>query len=92
MKPQRLIIVAGSIAIDRIMSFSGSYADHLHPEKLDAVSVSIFLDALTDTYGGVGANIAYTLALLSEEPYLVGSVGPDAVDERRIIIQGRAAV
>jgi adenosine kinase len=26
----------------------------------------------------VGANIAYTLALLGEEPYLVGSVGPDA--------------
>lgn len=76
----RPLVLTGSIAIDRIMSFSGSYADHLHPEKLDNVSVSIFLDQLTDSHGGVAANIAYTLALLGEEAYLVGSVGPDAVE------------
>lgn len=73
-------MLTGSIAIDRIMSFGGSYSDHLHPEKLDNVSVSIFLDNLTDTHGGVAANIAYTLALLGDEPYLLGSVGPDAVE------------
>lgn len=71
--------MTGSIAIDRIMSFGGSYADYLRPEKLDHVSVSIFLDSLTDSYGGVAANIAYTLAMLGDEPYLLGSVGPDAV-------------
>lgn len=76
----RPIVLTGSIAIDRIMSFSGSYADHLHPEKLDSVSVSIFLDSLQDTHGGVAANIAYTLSLLGSEPYLLGSVGPDAVE------------
>lgn len=61
------------------MSFDGSYADHLHAEKLDSVSVSIFLNSLTDSYGGVAANIAYTLALLGEEPYLLGSVGADGL-------------
>ncbi len=73
-------MLTGSIAIDRIMSFSGSYSDHLHAEKLESVSVSIFLDSLTDSHGGVAANIAYTLALLGDEPYLLGSVGPDAVE------------
>lgn len=79
MQTPRPIVTTGSIAIDRIMSFSGSYADHLHPEKLDNVSVSIFLNSLVDSPGGVAANIAHTLALLGEEPYLLGSVGKDAV-------------
>ncbi|QQS20159.1 carbohydrate kinase family protein [Candidatus Saccharibacteria bacterium] len=80
MTTQRPIVLTGSIAIDRIMSFGGSYSDHLHPEKLESVSVSIFLDSLHDSFGGVAANIAYGLTLLGDEPYLLGSVGPDAVE------------
>ena len=73
------IIVSGSIAIDRIMNFSGRYQDHIRPEKLDKISISIFLDELHDAHGGVGANIAYSLALLGDKPVLVGSVGPDGL-------------
>jgi adenosine kinase len=76
---QTPIIISGSIAIDRIMHFSGSYRDHINPDKLDSLSISIFLEGLTDAYGGVGANIAYSLALLGESPKLVGSVGKDAL-------------
>lgn len=75
----RPIVITGSIAIDRIMSFPGSFAEHIQPDNLDSLSVSIFLESLTDSYGGVAANIAYNLALLEEEAYLVGSVGKDAV-------------
>jgi adenosine kinase len=73
------IIVSGSIAIDRIMNFSGSYRDHINPEKLDTISISIFLDKLQDAHGGVGANISYSLALLGDEPILLGSVGADGL-------------
>jgi adenosine kinase len=73
------IIVSGSIAIDRIMNFSGRYKDHIQPEKLDTLSISIFLENLKDAHGGVGANIAYSLALLGDEPVLLGSVGPDGL-------------
>jgi adenosine kinase len=73
------IVVSGSIAIDRIMNFSGRYQDHIQPEKLDTLSISIFLDALQDAHGGVGANIAYSLALLGDEPILLGAVGPDGL-------------
>lgn len=73
------IIISGSIAIDRIMSFSGHYKDHIRPEKLDTLSISIFLNELTDAPGGVGANIAYSLALLGEAPVLLGAVGPDGL-------------
>lgn len=61
------------------MSFSGRYKDHIRPEKLDTLSISIFLNELTDAPGGVGANIAYSLALLGEAPVLLGSVGPDGL-------------
>jgi adenosine kinase len=71
------IVVSGSIAIDRIMNFSGRYADYLHPEKLNSLSISLFLKGLNDSHGGVGANIAYSLALLGEEPVLLGAVGED---------------
>lgn len=73
------IVISGSIAIDRIMNFSGRYREHIQPEKLDSLSISIFLNELKDAYGGVGANIAYSMALLGDEPILLGSVGKDAV-------------
>jgi adenosine kinase len=73
------IVVSGSIAIDRIMSFDGSYSDHIKPDKLDSLSISIFLDSQKEAHGGVGANIAYSLALLGDEPILLGSVGPDGL-------------
>jgi adenosine kinase len=73
------IVISGSIAIDRIMSFRGRYREYIRPEKLDALSISIFLQELKDAYGGVGANIAYSLALLGDEPILLGAVGKDGL-------------
>lgn len=77
-KPQ--LIVCGSIAIDRIMNFSGRYRDLIKPDKIHVLSLSPLLDKLEDTPGGVGANLAYNLALLGEQPVLLGAVGPDAKD------------
>lgn len=77
------LIICGSIALDRIMNFSGRYADMIHPEKLHVLSLSILLDKLEDTPGGVGANIAFNYAQLGEKPILYGSVGPDATDYLR---------
>jgi adenosine kinase len=75
-KPQ--IVVCGSIAIDRIMNFPGRYRDLIKPDKLHVLSLSVLLDKLEDTRGGIGANIAASLARLGEQPVLVGSVGNDA--------------
>lgn len=73
------IVVSGSIAVDRIMSFSGKYRELIQPDKLDSLSISVFIDDLKDADGGVGANIAYSLALLGEQPQLLGSVGKNAL-------------
>lgn len=72
------LILCGSIAIDRIMNFSGKYRDLIKPDKLHVLSVSVLLDKLEETPGGVAANIAYTLAGLGEQSVLLGSVGPNA--------------
>src|SRR5512146_1758383 len=75
-KPQ--LIVCGSIAIDRIMNFSGRYRELVKPDKLHVLSLSVLLDKLEDTPGGIGANIAANLARLGEKPVLLGSAGQDA--------------
>jgi len=72
------VVISGSIAIDRIMGFDGTYRDHIVPEKLDSLSISIFLTSLSDNRGGVGANIAYSMALMGAAPILLGSAGSDA--------------
>ena len=75
---QPTLILCGSIALDRIMNFSGSYQDLIKPDKLHVLSVSVLLDKLEETRGGVAANIAHNIALLGEKPVLLGSVGPNA--------------
>jgi len=72
------ILITGSIAIDRIMVFNGKFRDVIQPDKLHLLSVSVLLDQLKDTRGGVAANISYSLALLGEKPVLFGSVGKEA--------------
>ena len=75
-KPQ--IIVSGSIAIDRIMTFKGHYRDLIEPAKLHVLSVSVLVESAETAQGGIGANISHNLAGLGEKPVLLGSVGEDA--------------
>lgn len=77
---KKQLIVCGSIAVDRIMNFTGRYQDLIQPDKLHVLSVSVLLDKLEVTRGGTGANIAYTMATLGEPAILLGAVGPDAKD------------
>lgn len=72
------LIICGSIALDRIMDFSGRYRDLIRPDKLHVLSLSVLLDKMEETPGGVAANIARGIAQLGERPVLLGSVGPDA--------------
>jgi adenosine kinase len=73
-------ILTGSIAIDRIMNFEGSYEEAIKPDKLHVLSLSVLLSQLVDTHGGIAANIAYNLAMLGDQPVLLGAVGSNARD------------
>ncbi len=76
------IIVTGSIAYDYLMSFPGSFTEHLLPEHLQRVSLSFLVDSMDKRRGGCAPNIAYTLALLGERPLLMGTAGQDFGDYR----------
>jgi adenosine kinase len=77
------IIVTGSIAYDYLMSFPGSFTEHLLPDHLQRVSLSFLVDSMDKRRGGCAPNIAYTLALLGERPVLMGTAGQDFDDYRR---------
>ncbi|MDZ4770649.1 MAG: carbohydrate kinase family protein [Chloroflexota bacterium] len=77
------IIVTGSIAYDYLMRFPGHFKEHILREKLDQVSLSFLVDDMTRHYGGVAANIAYTMGRLGLRPHLFGTVGKDFNDYRR---------
>jgi len=76
------IIVAGSIAYDYLMRFPGRFAEHFIADQLHQVSLSFLVDDMTKHWGGVAANIAYTMAKLGLRPKLMGTVGRDFGDYR----------
>ena len=71
------LIVTGSIAFDYLMQFPGKFTEHILAEHLQRVSLSFLVDSMDKRRGGCAPNIAYTLALLGERPYLVATAGRD---------------
>ena len=76
------LIVTGSIAFDYLMSFPGKFTEHFLPEHMHRVSVSFLVDSMDKRRGGCGPNIAYTIALLGERPFLMSTAGQDFSDYR----------
>ncbi len=81
------VVISASIAFDYIMSFGGSFADHIIPDKTHVISVSFLVDTLRKQRGGCGGNVAYSLALLGTPSSLVGAVGHDFAPYRAVFDQ-----
>jgi adenosine kinase len=64
------------------MHFPGRFAEQLVAEQLHRISLSFLVDDLVVRRGGIGANIAFGMAVLGSSPVLVGSVGEDFGDYR----------
>ena len=78
------IVISGSIAFDYIMTYPGSFQNHIIPGKAHVLSVSFLFDSLRRQRGGVAGNIAYNFALLGERPALVGAGGSDFHEYRAV--------
>ncbi|PJF27397.1 MAG: carbohydrate kinase family protein [Phototrophicales bacterium] len=76
------IIVTGSIAYDYLMRFPGKFTEHIIEGQIHRLSVSFLVDDMSKHWGGNGANISYTLALLGMRPKVFGAVGRDFGDYR----------
>ena len=79
------IYLAGSLAFDRIMTFSGKFEDFILPEKLHTLNVCFFINNLEQKRGGTAGNIAHSLVMLGEKPLIVASVGTDFSDYERVL-------
>src|SRR3989344_2412133 len=71
------VIVSGSVAYDRIMDYPGLFADNFVPDKVHSINLSFKVDRLSVEFGGTAGNVAYSLALLGEQPEIVSTVGAD---------------
>ena len=76
-------LITGSIAYDYLMRFPGRFQQHFIPDELHNLSLSFLVDDMTKHWGGVAANIAFTLAKFGLRPKLMGTVGRDFGDYRR---------
>ncbi|HXF84289.1 MAG TPA: carbohydrate kinase family protein [Anaerolineales bacterium] len=71
------ILLTGSVAYDYLMTFPGHFKDQILPERLESISLSFLVDAMTRQRGGIAPNIAYTMALLGVRPRVMATVGED---------------
>jgi adenosine kinase len=71
------VIVTGSVAYDYLMSFPGHFREHILPDQIHQVSLSFLVDSMRKQRGGCAPNIAYSLALLGEQPTVMATVGQD---------------
>lgn len=76
------IFISGSLAYDRIMNFGGYFKDSILPDKIHILNVSFHVETFRQSYGGTAGNIAFTLALLGEEPMVLSAYGNDFSDYR----------
>jgi len=71
------VILTGSIAFDYLMRFPGYFKDHILPEHLEKISLSFLVEDMVRQFGGVSANIAYTLAMLGGRGEVYSAAGQD---------------
>lgn len=81
----RTILVTGSLTYDLFFTYEGSFQEGVARADLERLSLCFVTQNHARAHGGTGANIAWNLRLLQEEPLLVGTVGHDGEAYRRFL-------
>lgn len=80
------ILAAGSIAYDHLMNFGGAFGDSiLAGTDLNQLSVSFLANDKELNFGGCAPNIAYSLSLLGDQAAIVGVVGNDFEEYKKLL-------
>jgi adenosine kinase len=77
------ILICGSVAYDNIMVFRGRFQDHILPHQIHILNVAFLVPELRREFGGCAGNIAYSLKLLGGDPFIMATVGEDALPYRQ---------
>ena len=83
------VIVSGSLAYDYVMDFHGRFVDRIMPDKIHNLSLSFLVDRLNKQFGGTVGNIAYTLKLLGNDPFMVTAAGHDFGEYKKWLTKNR---
>ncbi len=65
------------MAYDRIMDFPGKFSDHILPDKIHILNICFNVNGMCEKFGGTAGNIAYSLSLLKEKPFIIATMGKD---------------
>lgn len=75
----RRLLIAGSLAYDYILGYPGVLGQTLAPlRERDGCNITLRARSMGRYFGGCGGNVAYTLALLQQNPRLLSIAGDDA--------------
>ncbi len=69
------------------MDFPGHFADHILPDKIHVLNVCFNINGLVEKFGGTAGNIAYSLAVLGESPFIVATSGEDFSRYEKWLVQ-----
>jgi len=78
--PVKPVIICGSIAIDHLGTYSGSFDDYQARYPIKGLNISLQLNALETSFGGCGMNIVYGLGLLQVPVIPISAAGQDFND------------
>lgn len=77
------LLVAGSLAYDYILGYTGLLGDRLNQLRaLDGCNITLQAHTMGRYFGGCGGNVSYTYALLGETPRLLSIAGDDSEEYR----------
>lgn len=77
------VLVCGSIALDLIGRYPGSFAEYQNKYHVEALNISLQLSTLHTSFGGCGMNIAYGLKKLGVDCIPLSAAGRNFTDHYR---------
>lgn len=83
MRAKNKVLVCGSIALDLLGRYAGSFADYQQKYPIDALNFSLQLSYLRTSYGGCGMNIIYGLNRLGVDGVPLTAAGANFEDHYR---------
>ncbi len=70
-------LITGSLAYDTILVFQDRFANHILPDQVHILNLSLTAESMKRDFGGCCGNIAYNLHLLGGDAIPMGTVGED---------------
>ena len=77
------IFISGSVAYDTVLSFEGTFADHLLVDNLRELNVTFQTPRMIKNFGGCAGNIAYGLRMLGATPFIASAWGQDCLEYQK---------